>query len=151
MSADALADLDDWLKSAVAALAPAARKRLLRDIARDLRKRNQARITRQVAPDGEKWKPRKKSPRGKVRTAARMLIGLRAARRMRVKVKADGAEIGYEGRTARIAAVHQFGGMDAVAEGGPRVRYPARPVLGISVGDREWIRTEVIERLLKRL
>ncbi len=146
MSVDAFADLDDWLKSAVAALAPAARKTLLRDIARDLRKRNQARITRQVAPDGEKWKPRKKSPRGKVRTAAKMLIGLRAARRMRLKVKADGAEIGYEGRTARIAAVHQFGGLDAVAEGGPRVRYPARPVLGISADDRRIIANLLVER-----
>ena len=147
MTEDAFADLDGWLKSAIAATAPAARKRLLRDIVRELRKRNQARITRQVAPDGEKWEPRKKNARGKVRSTAKMLIGLRAARRMRIKVKADGAELGYEGRTARIAAVHQFGGLDAVSDNGPRVRYPARPLLGVSADDRAMVRSLLLNEL----
>ncbi len=62
---------------------------------------------------------------------------------------ADGANavtVGYEGSTARIAAVHHFGAVDAVSEGGPRVRYPARPLLAISGEDRTWIHTWLFEQ-----
>ena len=143
MSADAFAEIDAWMKSLLAATAPAARKRLLRELARELRKRNQARMARQTGPDGAKWEPRKRNSRGKVRDTAKMMVGLRAARRLRIGVTADGAEIGWRGRTARIAAVHHFGGVDAVAEDGPRTRYPARELLGISAADRSKIRNSL--------
>ena len=147
MTADAFSELDDWLKSALVATAPAGRKRILSDIARELRRRNQRRMTRQTGPDGEKWEPRKRDGRGRIRTAAKMMVGLRAARRMLLTAGANAAMVGYEGSTARIASVHQFGGVDAVAEGGPRVRYSARPLLGISVEDRAWVRARLLEQL----
>ena len=106
-------------------------------------------MARQTGPDGAKWEPRKRSSRGKVRTTAKMMVGLRAARRLRIGVSADGAEIGWRGRIARIAAVHHFGGVDAVADDGPRVRYPARELLGISAADRAWVRARLLEHLAR--
>ncbi len=148
MTADAFSELDGWLKSALAATAPAGRKRILRDIVRELRRRNQRRMTRQTGPDGEAWEPRKRDKHGRIRTAAKMMVGLRAARRMRLQADTGGATVGYEGSTARIASVHHFGAVDAVAGGGPKVRYPARPLLGASVGDRGWVRRWLLEQLL---
>ena len=42
MTADAFSELDGWLKSALAATAPAGRKRILRELARELRRRTNA-------------------------------------------------------------------------------------------------------------
>lgn len=147
MTANAFDRIDDWLASAATALAPQQRRKVFREILRDLRKRNQQRITKQEGPDGEKWTPRKRGDEGHVRSSAKMLVGLRSARRMAIKSDSDGGTIGYRGRTARIAAVHHYGRVDEVAEDGPRVKYPARPVLGISTSDVTWIRQRLMDHI----
>ena len=78
------------------------------------------------------------SSRRSVRERA-MFRGLRTYRFLRAESDADEASIGYRGVAARIARVHQAGGMDDVAEGAPRVRYEKRRLLGLSDGDREFI------------
>lgn len=149
--ADGFDQLDAFLGSAVAALAPAARRALFREIIREIRKRNQARITRQVGPEGEAWAPRKRNGDGRVRSTAKMLTGLRAARRLALTADADGATAGYRGRTARIAAVHHFGRVDQVAPDGPTARYAARPLLGLPAQDVEWIRRRLIDHIADAL
>jgi len=147
MADDPLAPVDRWLTAVLEALEPAKRKTLLRDIARTLRRRNQRRITRQVGPDGERWPARKRNSHGKVRSTAKMMQGLRQARRLGLKASADGATVGYSGVTARIAEVHQYGGVDAVEPGGPRVKYPARPLLGFTAEDLAEARSAILEAL----
>jgi len=66
-----------------------------------------------------------------------------------LKVKADGNEIavGFFGRVARIARVHQFGLNDRVAKDGPEVRYAERRLLGFSVTDRELIHDSLLKHI----
>ncbi|MBF0375766.1 MAG: phage virion morphogenesis protein, partial [Alphaproteobacteria bacterium] len=115
--------LDGWLRGALHALAPAARKTLFREIVRDLAARNRKRMSAQAGPDGDPWAKRKPNRNGRVRCYAKMMTGLRAARRLRATSAADGAELGWTGRNARIASVHQLGAADLVEPGGPAVKY----------------------------
>lgn len=139
--------LDDWMRQALAAASPAARKKLLRTVAGELRKRNAKRISDQTGPDGEAWAPRKPDSMGRVRSTAKMLVGLRAVRRMKVKATPGGAEVGFSGRDAHIASIHHLGKVAPVAPGGARVRYDARPVLGLAEDDTAWVRTAILSHL----
>lgn len=141
---DPFAEVEDWLRSAAAALEPSARKTLFAEIGRELRKRNQKRMSRQTDPEGKPWQPRKPDKRGRVRAAVKMMKGLREARRMALKATPGGVEIGYSGRLAHIASVHQFGSVDAVAKGGPMVKYPARGLLGAPPDDIAFVRERIM-------
>ena len=66
---------------------------------------------------------------------------------MLLKSDSSAASVGYEGSSARIASVHQFGAVDAVADGGPMVRYPERPLLGVSTADRAWVQARLLDHL----
>lgn len=146
--ADALAGLDDWLRRGLkAVVSPADRRKLFRELARELRKRNQARITKQSGPDGQPWTPRKRDSQGRVRSTAKLLIGLRSARRMSLTSTATGAEVGYRGMVARLASVHHSGLADQVAPDGPTVKYATRPLLGIADADRAMIRQRLLDHL----
>lgn len=149
--ADPFDQIDAYLGAAVRALAPAERKVLMREIIRELRKRNQKRITAQEGPDGRKWPPRARKRDGRVKSTAKMLLGFRAARRMVLEATQDGASLGYRGSTAALALVHHFGQVDFVVSGGPRVKYPARPLLGVSAGDIDWVRQRVMDRITAAL
>lgn len=145
--------LDAWMAQALAALAPAERRSLFRRIGRDLAKRNRAHMTRQVGPDGAAWAPRARDAHGKVRKATKMMAGLRAARRLKVTATPQSSEIGWNGRDARIAAVHQFGALDYVdrAHSDAKARYPARPLIGLTPEDVAQVRATVLEHLSARL
>ncbi|WP_073955801.1 phage virion morphogenesis protein [Thalassospira sp. TSL5-1] len=138
---------DAWIEQAIASLSPAGRKRLLRDIAREIRKRNQQRITKQQDPEGKPWEPRKRDSEGKIRGAKKMMLGFRKARRMQMTATPQGASVGFTGKTAAIAAVHHFGAVDYVEAGGPRIKYPERPLLGISKEDMAMIRDRLINEI----
>lgn len=147
MADDPFAPVERWLTSALAALEPGARKALFREIGREVRKRNAHRISRQTGPNGTPWPARKRNSHGKVRSTAKMLQGLRELRRLTVQADASGAEIGYSGRTARLAAVHHFGSVDAVEKGGASVKYPARELLGIAPEDLAFVRACILAAL----
>ncbi|MEK6383108.1 MAG: phage virion morphogenesis protein [Paraburkholderia tropica] len=49
-----------------------------------------------------------------------------------VEAKADGLALGFAGRVARIARVHQLGELASGAPCGPNVQYPARRLLGFT-------------------
>lgn len=140
---------DAWIESAIRTLSPAGRRRLLRDIAREVRRRNQQRITKQSDPDGNRWQPKKPDREGNIRGAKKMMLGFRAARRLRIEATPSNASVGFRGKTAQIASVHHFGAVDYVEEGGPRVKYPERRLLGISTGDLHMIREKLIETIIR--
>ncbi|MBC7907037.1 MAG: phage virion morphogenesis protein [Rhodospirillaceae bacterium] len=139
MDEDPLAPLERWIVNALTAIDPAARRVLMRDIGRELRRRNQRRIAAQTDPDGTAWAPRKRNNHGKVRKTTKMLQGFRDGRRLRLKANAAGMELGFDGRSAMMASIHHYGEVAAVARGGARIKYPARQLLGMSDDDREFV------------
>lgn len=146
---DPLAPIERWLTDTLATLEPGRRKTVLATIGRELRRRNQRRQSRQTGPDGTAWTPRKRDKAGRVRSTAKMLQGLRELRRLALSAAPDGLQLGYSGRNARIAAIHHFGEVDAVEQGGPVVKYPARPLLGKPPDDVAFIRERLMAELEK--
>ena len=151
---DDLTQLELWAAPWLAKLAPAQRRQLARTIALDLRRSQQQRIAAQIAPDGTPYTARKRrtaslrDKRGALRRKKdAMFVRLRTVRWLKINVTNDGAEVGFFGRVARLARVHQDGGMDRVTPDGPAVRYPARPLLGFTPADRETIRGHLLQYL----
>ncbi|WP_027794566.1 phage virion morphogenesis protein [Paraburkholderia acidipaludis] len=157
---DELQAVEKWAGALLAQLAPAARRKVMLDIARELRRSQQTRIAAQREPDGTAYTPRKvkaqksgkklRGKRGRIKRAA-MFAKLRTARYMQVEATPTGLAIGFAGRVARIARVHQFGEVDRVSSGGPEVRYPARVLLGLTDADRGLIRDQLVQHITRGL
>lgn len=145
--ADALAPVERWLTDAVSALEPEARKKLMTEIGRELRTRTRRRMAAQQAPDGTPWRPRKRAMDGRVKSYAKMMQGLRDLRRLDLKATPEGMELGWSGRNAMIANVHQMGDVDEVHRHGPRVKYTARPLIGLPPDDLEFVRQRLLAAL----
>lgn len=151
---DDLRQLELWAAPLLARLNPAARRIVSRRIAVDLRRSQAKRIAAQRAPDGSPYPPRRRrteplrSKRGQVRRKKdAMFAKLRTARWLKAKGDGNTAEVGFFGRVARLARVHQEGLRDHVATGGPEVTYARRELLGFSAADRELIRTRLVDYL----
>lgn len=122
-------------------VAPAERRKLLRIMARDLQASQRSRIARQQAPDGSAFAPRRAKPvppeqsrlrrRGTIRRTA-MFKKLRLSRNLKAGATDGEAWVGFVGRAARIARIHQEGGVDAPASGQKPVRYAQRVLLGVT-------------------
>lgn len=152
--ADELTQLELWAAPLLAKLAPAQRRQLARNIAFDLRRAQQRRIAAQIAPDGTPYAARRRrveslrEKRGAVRRRKdAMFVKLRTARWLKTNATPEGVEVGFFGRIARLARVHQDGGEDRVAPNGPLAIYPARPLLGFTATDRELVQERLIEHL----
>lgn len=147
--------IESWAGHLLAKLEAPARRAVLRDIARELRRSQQARIAQQTNPDGtayEARKPRaKRHLREKVNRIRRkaMFAKLRQARYLRAESDTMGLAIGFAWRIARVARVHQFGERARVAPGGPEYQYPARVLLGFTYEDREMIQSMLLTRIVK--
>jgi phage virion morphogenesis protein len=149
--------LETWAAGLLQKLAPAQRRRLLTDIARQLRSANTQRMRAQTDPEGQAWEPRKspgpalRSQRERLRQQARarepMFAKLRRAKHLKARTQGGAAVVEFIGRAQRIARVHHFGEPDAVNPGGPRYTYPARELLGISRDDYDRIRDTLLAHL----
>lgn len=150
-SADLLHDFDAWAAPLAARLEPAARRKVMQGLARELRKRTAARMAAQQNPDGSAWEPRKRirarHGRGRIK-AQKMYLKLRQAKHLKIAADADSATVKFSGADARIARVAQYGLVDRVSPRGPSVRYPQRQLLGFADADREWIRDYLVQNLL---
>lgn len=128
-----LHEVDAWLAALLSQLEPAARKKMLREVARDVRRIQQANITAQRSPDGTAWEPRRVSARSKKGRIRRgMFAKLKTTKYLKAKASANEAEIEFPGRAQRIARVHHYGLRDRVSRRGPEVKYAARPLLGVN-------------------
>lgn len=146
---DNLRDLERWAEPLLARLTPAARRRLARTIATELRRRQRERIASQRNPDGTPFEPRKpqaRHQRGAIRRMP-MFTKIRQARHLRTRADPNTAEAGFFGRVARIARAHQEGRRDRVRPGGPMHDYAQRELLGYSDADRRLIRDLLIQHL----
>lgn len=149
MDAD-LNQLEQWAGALLDKLEPSARRALTRSIAIDLRRSQRQRIAAQRNPDGSAYAPRKqrnlRGKDGRIRRQA-MFRKLRTFQHLKPRTDADSLAVGFFGRAARIARVHQHGQRDRVAPGGPEVQYPARGLLGFTLHDRELIRQRLLDHL----
>jgi phage virion morphogenesis protein len=146
--------IEEWAGGLLAKLTPAARRRLLTEMARELRQAQQRRIAAQRAPDGSAYVPRKtrresKHLRDKVGRVKRgaMFRKLRTVRYLKIEIDDARLAIGFDNRLSRIARVHQEGQTAPVEANGPSVRYPVRVVLGFASSDRERIRDRLLEHV----
>ena len=76
-----------------------------------------------------------------------MFSKLRTAKHLKIQTDENGLSVGFLGRVARIARVHQEGLTDRVSRNGPEVNYPARVLLGFTNVDRELIQDSLLRHL----
>lgn len=144
-------ELEDHLQGLITALSAGQRRTLAREIAADLRRRNQRRIAQQVNPDGTPYEPKRPRLRNKQARVRRSIFArVRTTRYLKTAATADAAVVQITGRTARIARVHQYGLTDRVGPSGPEYRYPRRRILGFGAGDRDAIADLVLNHLARK-
>lgn len=136
---------DDRLNGLIAALSPAARRRLAGEIAKELRKSQQQRIKLQKAPDGSPYQARKRQPlrakTGRIKRA--MFQKLRTSQYMKASGLENSAVVEFTGKVQRIAGVHQYGLKDRPNPNVKPVQYAERQLLGMNIHD-----IKVIEALI---
>ena len=140
------------LTALIANLSPQARRQLGRKIGQALRKSQSNRIARQQNPDGSAFEPRKPrkefgKKKGRIKRKA-MFAKLRTARHLKVRSNGNEVSVGFNGASAAIAAVHQYGLQGTVDKNkGFKVQYAQRELLGFSENDVELIENLIIEQL----
>ena len=127
------------------------RRRLLyQQIGRELARNQRRRIKAQQNPDGTLFEPRKKrkqfgKKKGRVKRKA-MFAKLRTARHLKVRSNGNEVSVGFNGSSAAIAAVHQYGLTARPSkEKNFKVQYAQRELLGFTEDD-----IEMIERFVLR-
>ena len=122
-----LQKVDDWLSALLANLEPAARSRMMRQLAQELRRIQQQNIRMQRNPDGSSYEPRRVTARSKKgRIKRQMFAKLRTTKYLKTAASADSASVQFEGKVQRIARVHHYGLRDRVSRKGPQIRYAKR-------------------------
>jgi phage virion morphogenesis protein len=125
--------VDDWLAALLANLEPAARSRMMRQLAQELRRSQQQNIRLQRNPDGSGYEPRRVTARSKKgRIKRQMFAKLRTTKDLKTAASADSASVQFAGQVQRIARVHHYGLRDRVSRKGPEVRYAERGLLGVN-------------------
>lgn len=146
-----MADLEaltDYLGTMLSQLSDAERRKLEMNIARKLRASQKKRITRQQNPDGSAYVPRKNRLRDKKnKIKNKMFNVIKNAKYMRMERTPQGVAVGFAGRIAFIARVHQFGLKDKVDRDGPTVKYASRELLGFTAEEIQMIETDVLNHL----
>lgn len=147
-----LETLEDWATGLLGQIEPASRNKLARSIGQALRRSQQQRIIAQRNPDGSKYAPRKqrnlRGKQGRVKRKVQMFQKLRTASYLRVQGDGNAIAVGFAGRIARIARVHQYGLKDRAERGAPDVKYERRELLGLTDNDIDLIRDELLAHLL---
>lgn len=128
-----LHEVDAWLAALLSQLEPATRKKMQREVARDVRRIQQANITAQRSPDGTAWEPRRvnaRSKKGRIRRG--MFAKLKTAKYLKAQANADTAEVAFVPGVQKLARVHHYGLRDRVSRRGPVVKYAERSLLGVN-------------------
>ncbi len=118
---DELQKVDTWLTALLANLEPAARKRMMRELAQQLRRIQQNNIRLQRNPDCTGYEPRRVTARTKKgRIKRQMFAKLRTTKYLKTAATADSASVQFAGQVQRIARVHHYGLRDRVSRKGLR-------------------------------
>ena len=154
--ADDLTQLETWCAPLLAKLQPGKRTQVARKIGQALRRSQHQRIVANRAPDGGSFLPRKRkdggtpirAKKGRVKRKKDLMFQ-RISRTdyMKVDASPSAAAVGFMGRVARIARVHQEGRTDRINREGRTARYPVRQLLGFTDADKRLVRDLLIEHL----
>lgn len=148
-----LETLETWATVLLERLEPSVRSQLTRSIGQGLRRSQQKRVMAQKNPDGSKFAPRKqrdlRGKQGRIRRKMAMFKKLRTASYLKIRGDNDAVTVGFTGRIARIARVHQHGLKDRAERGAPDVRYDQRELLGFTEADISLIREQLLSHLAK--
>lgn len=143
-----LHEVESWLNALLAQLEPATRKKMLREVARDVRRIQQANITAQRAPDGTAWEPRRVTARSKKgRIRRKMFAKLRTTTYLKTQADADAAEVAFVPAVQKLVRVHHYGLRDRVNRRGTIVKYAERPLLGINSNVENTVRETLLRWL----
>lgn len=149
--ANNLEALEIWAAMLLDRLEPGERSKLARSIGQELRRSQQKRVIAQENPDGTKFAPRKqrslRGKQGRIRRKLAMFKKLRTASYLKVRGDSSAITVGFTGRIARIARIHQYGLKDRAERDAPDVRYHQRRVLGFSETDLELVRDSLLNHL----
>lgn len=147
---DNLYKVDAWLAALLANLEPAARQRMMRELAQELRRNQQQNIRLQRNPDGSRYEPRKVTARTKKgRIKRQMFSKLRTTKYLKTAASADSASVQFAGKVQRIARVHHYGLRDRVNRKGPEVHYVERRLLGVN-DEAENIASDILLRWISK-
>lgn len=145
-----LSEVDEWLTALVANLQPAARKKMLRELAQEVRRNQQANIRLQRDPDGQAFTPRKVTARSKKgRIKRQMFSKLRTAKYLKASADSSAATVEFIGQVQKVARVHHYGLRDRVRPNGPTVKYDARRLLGFNKDSRTRMEGIIMSHLTK--
>lgn len=138
-----------YLAPTLEKLTPSGRSKLSNKIARDVRQNNSKRIAAQQNPDGSAYAPRKKRLRdrmkGKVR--GKMFSKIKSLTFLKTSIQNNAISIGFIGRIARIAKVHQYGLQDRAERNAPLTKYARRELLGLTEKDMNDIKNSFLQHL----
>lgn len=143
--------LEDWAAGLLGQLEPASRNRLARSLGQTLRRSQQQRILAQRNPDGSKYAPRKqrnlRGKKGRLKRKIQMFQKLRMTRFLKVQRDGNALSVGFMGRVARIARVHQYGLTDRAERRTLDIKYKKRELLGLNEADLDLIRGGLLSHL----
>ncbi|MGS0705798.1 phage virion morphogenesis protein [Acinetobacter sp. ANC 3781] len=143
---DAYAGLDHWLDQIALRLEPTQRRELMRRLAQGLRVRQRDRIKQQRDPNGHRFIPRKRNQIGNKKRQGDLFQNI--GKDIKTEYSADHAAVGFGGRTAVVAEVHQQGKTIKPSRYAKATHYPIRELVGFSKDDEKWIGYEIQRYLL---
>lgn len=143
---DAYTGLEHWLDQIALRLEPAQRRELMRRLAQGLRVRHRDRIKQQRDPDGHRFIPRKRNQIGNKKRQGALFQNI--GKELKTEYSADHAAIGFGGRTAAVAEIHQQGKTIKPSRYAKATKYPIRALVGFSQDDEKWIESEIQKFLL---
>lgn len=143
---NSFAALDRWFDQFLQHLEPSQRRELMRRLAQGLRIRAKDRIKQQRDPNGNRFIARKRDQIGNIKRKGTMFKKI--GQQLKTEYSADKASIGFGGRSAYIATVHQEGRTIRPTDRAKPTKYPIRELVGFSQADQKWIETE-LERFFR--
>lgn len=146
MSEVTFSDLGMRFQVIVDGLSGAHGKSVMFRIANELRRRNRLRVIAQQNVDGSPFPPRSSSA-SRADAKKKLLLWFLDDKRMQANSGENWAEVGFSGRTAELAAVHQYGKTIKVFKNRPQVRYPIRELIGMRQADKQYVRETLAAEL----
>ena len=143
---NSFAALDRWFDQFLQHLEPSQRRELMLRLAQGLRVRSKDRIKQQKEPNGNRFTPRKRDQIGNIKRKGTMFNKI--GQQLKTEYSANHAAVGFGGRSAYIAKVHQEGRTIRPTDRAKPTKYPIRELVGFSQADQKWIETE-LERFFR--
>ena len=128
-----LNQVEECLGALLSQLESAIRTKMLREVARDVRRIQQNNITLQRSPDGTAWEARRITARTKPgRIRRKMFAKLKTAKYLKAQANANQAEIAFVPSVQKLVRVHHYGLRDKVNRRGTELKYAERLLLGFN-------------------